>query len=97
MSNIIKHPAAARFKSVRSHQPDHEGKFLLIVEDSGQVRDFLELLELIYGSRLEITHKQGDLARMWVSFIRQPQHSLAGVRVAARVCGVEFEEVSKWQ
>ena len=68
-----------------------ECEILLLVDDSGDIPGFLELLTLIYNKPVRVSHK--DQAQFWVRIEREPQHTLAGVRVAARVCNVTFENI----
>jgi hypothetical protein len=90
MSRSFLYPLASRGGTLNQHITFTNHTAVLMVSDVGDVGGFLELLELIYGGRVHIVRE--DQAQFKVSVHLQVGQTLAGVRVAARACQIEFEE-----
>lgn len=88
MSKLTTRPSASRHLSLVSHTP-HKDYALLTVSYGPQIEDFLKLLELIYDAKPDVKGK--DLSGMWVRVNMRPHHTLAGARVAARACNIDYE------
>ena len=61
----------------------------MTVTDTPVVPDFIEFLELVYGVPVRV--RQKDFTTVWLSLYPQVDRSLAGVRFAARLYGIEYE------